>query len=117
VANLVDTSVWVSHFSKPDRRVIACLESRDLVIHSAILGEIAAGSLKNRVKILGDLKMIPRIPEIPADEIFEFIEAQKLFGQGLSWVDLQILASALSSRSTLITDDKRLKKTWEVLSK
>jgi hypothetical protein len=92
--------------------VIEVLESGNIVIHSAILGEISAGSLKNRTKTLGDLKIIPRIPEISSDEILEFIENRTLFGLGLSWVDLQILASSVIARCDLLTDDKRLNQVW-----
>lgn len=80
----------------------------DVLIHSEILGEISAGNIKNRTKILGDLKMIPKIAEINAEEVMEFIENNKLHGLGLSWADLQILASALAARCGLFTQDKKL---------
>src|SRR5450631_2101447 len=93
VATLVDSSVWIGHFRKPDSRVRVLLESRDILIHSAVLGELAAGNLKNRSHILGDLKMIPRVAEIITDEVLEFIEIRRLFEKGLSWIDLHLLAS------------------------
>lgn len=104
----MDTSVWIDHFRKPNPVLIDLLVLDDVLIHSAILGEISAGNLKNRSKILGDLKMIPKISEINAEEVMEFIENNKLHGLGLSWADLQILASALAARCNLLTQDKKL---------
>lgn len=112
---VVDTYVWISHFRKPDPRLIEALEARTIMTHSAILGELAAGSLKNRSKILGDMKMIPRVRELPADEVLDFLERAHLYGRGLGWVDLQILASCLSQRCHLITDDRRLGQAFEDL--
>ncbi|MGK5082296.1 PIN domain-containing protein [Bdellovibrionota bacterium FG-1] len=110
---LVDSSVWTSHFHRPDKRVIDLLESSQILIHSAVLGELAAGSIKNRVRVLSDLKMIPNIPEISSEEVMEFIEIRKLHGRGLSWVDIQILASCLVAGRGLLTEDSRLRRTFE----
>jgi predicted nucleic acid-binding protein len=112
---LVDSSVWISHFHRPDKRVIDLLESRQILIHSAVLGELAAGSIKNRVRVLSDLKMIPLIPEIPFEEVLQFIEIRKLHGRGLGWVDLQLLASCAASGRGLLTEDVRLRRAFENL--
>jgi predicted nucleic acid-binding protein len=68
LAELVDTSIWIGHLHKSDLRLIKLLESSEVLIHSALLGEIAAGSLKKRPSILGDLKMIPRVVEVFSKE-------------------------------------------------
>ena len=52
--------------------------------------------------------MVPRIKEVASEEVMEFIENKKLHGHGLSWVDLQILACALTSECGLLTYDKKL---------
>lgn len=115
VATLVDTSVWIGHFRKTNLRLVELLESRDILIHSAVLGEIAAGTLKNRERIFGDLKRIQRAIEPPFEEVLDFIELQSLYGRGLSWVDIQILASCLVSGCQLFTEDKQLLKTFDEL--
>lgn len=112
---LVDSSVWIGHFHKPDTRVIDLLESGQILCHSAVLGELAAGTLKNRVRVLSDLKMIPLVSEIPNEEIMEFIEMRKLHGRGLGWIDIQLLASCVASGQALLTDDRRLKRAYDQL--
>lgn len=112
---LEDSSVWIGHFHRPDKRGIDLLESRQILTHSAVLGELAAGSIKNRVRVLSDLKLIPNIPEIPSEEVMEFIEIRKLHGRGLSWVDIQLLASCLASGRDLLTEDSRLRRAFENL--
>lgn len=112
---LVDSSVWISHFHRPDKRVIGLLESGQILIHSAVLGELAAGSIRNRARVLSDLKLIPGIPEVPSEEVLEFIEIRKLHGRGLSWVDLQLLASCLAAGRSLLTEDRLLGRAFESL--
>lgn len=46
----------------------------------------------------------------------EFIERRKLHGRGLSWVDIQILASCLVAGRRLLTEDRRLKKAFESMA-
>ena len=107
--------MWISHFHRPDKRIIDLLESKQILIHSAVLGELAAGSIKNRSSVLDDLKLIPNIPEIPTDEVMKFIELRKLHGRGLSWVDIQLLASCVVSGRGLLTEDSCLRRTFERL--
>jgi hypothetical protein len=42
------------------------------------------------------------------EEILQMIEAQKLYGKGLGWVDCQLLASATLSDSGILTHDLAL---------
>ncbi len=114
---LVDSSAWIGHFRAPDTNVIALLERKEILIHSSILGEIAAGQLKNRVRILGDLKQIPRAIEINPNEVLDFIEMRSLYGKGLSWVDIQLIASSLATHCDLLTYDIKLKKIYSTLSR
>jgi predicted nucleic acid-binding protein len=114
---LVDTSVWINHLRKSDKLLIEKLESDSVLIHPAIIGELAAGNLKNRFQFLENIKSIPRIQEIPVEEIFDFIEVRRLFGKGLSWVDIQILVSCLINHCELFTYDIQLKNTFTSLRK
>lgn len=91
------------------------LEEGEVWIHSAILGELAAGTLKNRIRILSDLKLLPRIPEVPQEETLGFIEARKLHGKGLGWIDIQLLACSLAAGCELFTEDRRLQRTFREL--
>ena len=116
MAILVDSSVWIGHLHKSDPKLVEFLVARSILIHPAVLGEISAGNLKNRSKILGDLKLIPRVAEVSADEVLDFIEVRKLFGKGLSWVDIQLLASCLAAQCSLYTHDLRLENVFEELN-
>jgi len=44
------------------------------------------------------------------EEILSFIEMHRLMGEGLGYVDVHLLASALLSRIEIWTEDRNLKK-------
>lgn len=113
---LVDSSVWINHLRRADLNLVRLLTTGDVLIHPAILGEIAAGSLHRREQVLAPLRLIPRVVEVSADEVLAFIEARRLFGKGLSWVDLHLLASCLAAKCDLLSADKALMKAFQGLS-
>jgi hypothetical protein len=45
---LVDTSVWISHFRKPDAVLVQLLSDRMAGIHPFAIGELACGNFKDR---------------------------------------------------------------------
>lgn len=107
---LVDTSVWINHFRTGDKRVIAALEHDSVAIHPWVIGELAVGTIPRRAYTLRDLLLLPTIPEISLEEILVFIQQHGLYGKGLSWVDVQLLASCKVSSCFLMTDDLALKR-------
>ena len=66
--------------------------------------------MKNRGEILGLLRTLP--PALLADhsEVMQFLDDKKLFGRGLGWIDLHLLASASLSRARLWTMDRALQR-------
>lgn len=54
------------------------------------------------------LQSLPALPVIEHDEVVAFVNAQHLYGRGLGWVDMHLLASARLARIPLWTQDKRL---------
>ena len=106
---LVDTSVWITHFRHPAKELIEHLEHRLVLTHSAVIGELACGSIPKRKIFLQDLLLLPRCQEASFEEVLQLIDQHHLFGIGLSWVDMQLLASALLSNAILLTHDKKLK--------
>jgi predicted nucleic acid-binding protein len=105
---LVDTSVWVEHLRKGDER-LACLLSEELVLcHPFVIGELACGNLKNRAEIMSLLRAMPVAREAEHDEVLHLLESRSLFGRGLGWVDVHLLASALISDCGIWTLDKSL---------
>jgi len=79
------------------------------VIHHAIIGELACGSVKQRQKFLSSLKSLPLCAEVAPGEVLELIERRHLRGKGLSWVDCQLLASAAIFELKIFTADCNLK--------
>jgi len=113
---VVDTSVWIEFFRGGARatRLRDLLEEGEVLVHPWILGEICLGSLgPRRSDILADLRRLPAAAVIHDAEVMEMVEARKLAGSGIGWVDAQILASALACGADLWTLDGELARTWE----
>ncbi len=105
---LVDTSVWVSHFREGNAGLAALLTNGEVACHPFIIGELACGTLTNRMVILSLLKELPSTVVAEPEEILTFIENNHLMGRGLGYVDIHLLASALLTQVSLWTLDKRL---------
>lgn len=105
---LVDTSVWIAHFRKAGSRLGELLSEGLVMVHPFVLGELACGNLKNRVRILSDLEALPCAVSAAHEEVMRLIEARKLWGLGIGWIDAHLLASALLSDCQFWTLDGRL---------
>jgi hypothetical protein len=105
---LADTSVWIDHFRRGNDHFSDLLEKDRISLHSFILGELACGNLKNRLKTLDWLQNLSFVTLAREEEALLFIETHKLYGIGLGYVDAHILASAKLSGFALWTLDKRL---------
>lgn len=105
---LVDTSVWISHFKEGNENLRKLLEEGRVYCHPLIIGELACGQFKHRKEIIHLLFDLPAA-EIAADkEVLAFIESKQLYGLGIGWIDVHLLASALLSKVLLWTFDKKL---------
>jgi len=97
---LVDTSLWVDYLRHGDA-VLADLLSRGLVcIHPMVIGELACGNLKNRVKLLALWQDLPRVTEASHSEVLVLLEQKQLMGKGIGYIDLHLLASTYLSATT-----------------
>ncbi len=105
---LVDTSVWIDHFHKKDARLIALLEDDAVLVHPFILGELACGSIKNRDEILELLDALPKITTVNMDEVRFFVNKHHLYGKGVGYIDVHLIASCMIDNARLYTRDKRL---------
>lgn len=65
--------------------------------------------MKHRSELLESLAVLPPTPIIDYEEVLTFIETHKLFGQGLGWIDVHLLASTKLQQVTLWTFDQPLR--------
>ncbi len=105
---LVDTSVWIDHLRRGNNRLVAMLNNGEVLCHPFVIGEVACGHLQNRDEVLNLLKALPEVRIAEHSEVLHFVNMDKLYGRGLGWVDLHLLASASLTRCSLWTLDKRL---------
>lgn len=105
---LADTSVWISHFRRRLPSFYESLSHGQIVIHTVIIGELATGNLARRNETLAWLGRLPRVKEASPAECLTYIEQRRLFGLGLGWSDVQLLAAADLSRSHVWSLDKKL---------
>jgi hypothetical protein len=106
---LVDTSIWIEHFREGNERLRILLLDEQVLCHPFVVGELACGSLRRRSEILSMLKALPEAQLVEHEELLGFIEARRLYGGGVGWVDAHLLASTLLSGCTIWTIDKPLR--------
>lgn len=107
---LVDTSVWVDHLRRADTELADALERGVVVMHPFVVGELACGNLSDREEFLELLQDLPAAVVADSGEVLGFIERHGLYGKGIGYVDVHLLASvALTDGSKLWTRDKRLR--------
>ncbi len=105
---LVDTSVWIDHFRKNSPTLRRLLDTDLVLCHPLVIGEIACGNMKHRFEVLESMAMLPTTPTLDYQELLTFIETHRLFGQGLGWIDVHLLASTRLQQVTLWTLDQSL---------
>lgn len=106
---LVDTSVWIDHLARGDAKLRLLLDDGEVLMHPFVVAEIALGSLNRREEIIGALQALPEIPMAQHMEAMTFLESQRLFGLGIGYVDLHLLAAVrLAANAKLWTRDRRL---------
>ena len=112
---LVDTSVWVDHFRHGNAALVRLLEDGGVVSHPFVIGELSLGNMKRRDEVLELLRSLPSATMVVHDEAMRLIDRHRLFGTGLGWVDVHILASAMIEQLPLWTLDRRLAAAARVL--
>jgi len=107
---LVDTSIWIDHLIKFNGELVKLLNSNRVCIHPFIIGELSCGNISNRKEILSLLNALPRVEPALEEEVITLIENKKLYGIGLGFVDVNLIASALIHEVKIWTYDISLKK-------
>ncbi len=105
---LVDTNVWITFLREPLPELGLMVKRGQVITHPCIVGEILAGMVRQREVVSVFLRSLPFAREADLSSILGMIEARHLYGRGLQWNDIQLLASAKLSSASLWTFDKRL---------
>ena len=106
---IADTSVWVAHFRRTEDRLVSMLDQSRILMHPFILGELALGGVPDRKSTLSDMARLPRCAVASDSEVLTLIESERLYGQGVGYIDASLLAAArLTSGASLWTLDARL---------
>jgi predicted nucleic acid-binding protein len=106
---LADTSVWVHHVRHGDEDLRRLLEAGDVLIHPFVVAEVAMGNLSRRETFLDDLRKLPKALVATDNEAMALMERERLYGLGIGYVDLHLLASVrLTPEAALWARDGRL---------
>jgi len=105
---LVDTSVWIDHFRRGNAVLAERLTRGEVRSHPFVTGELSCGNLRRRKEILSLLAALPQAMLAGHEETLAFVEANRLMGRGIGWVDVHLLASARLTGIPLWTLDRRL---------
>jgi predicted nucleic acid-binding protein len=109
---LVETSVWVDHLRVGDSTLATLLDAGKVLTHPLVFGEPALGSLRNRDAAMSCPSHLPSSAVATDSEVLSFIDRNALFGRGIGYADVHLLAAA---RLTAGTNDKRLGAVAEAL--
>ena len=113
---LADTSIWVDHFRKGNKKLRTYLEQGQIAMHPLVVAELALGSLGERTKTLALLDLLPQIGVAQIHEVRHLIETRRLYTLGIGLVDAHLIASVFIYPATVIwTTDKPLRKVAEAL--
>ncbi|MGB9306209.1 MAG: type II toxin-antitoxin system VapC family toxin [Mycobacterium sp.] len=111
---LVDTSIWIDHLHAVEARLVSLLASDEIGCHHLVIEELALGTIKQRDVVLPLLSNLRQFPMVTHAEILHLVERRRLWGRGLSAIDVNFLGSvALVEGAQLWTRDKRFKAACE----
>lgn len=106
---LVDTSIWVDHLRSGDSGLTALLQHVEVLMHPAVIGEIALGNLSRREEVLSLMASLPQAAVAQDHEVLAMISSAPLHGRGIGYVDACLLvATMLTAGAGLWTRDRRL---------
>ncbi len=105
---LVDASAWIDHLWRDNEHLHVLLERNWILGHPLVIGEVACGSIKRRDLTLALLNSLPKAPLVDHHEVAALLEANQLWGRGLGWIDIHLLASARLAHAELWTFDHAL---------
>ena len=107
-AILADSSVWIDYLAGAASDLPALLNDNRLLMHPAVVAEVALGSLHNRQRTLGLMQTLAEADVATDTELLQLVHSAPLHGRGIGWIDAHLVASAILSNAMLLTRDRRL---------
>ena len=107
---LIDTGIWIDylHGENSVSSLKFLLEENIACTHVLIEGELRAGNFKNREIFFNSITKLKYIPLIDYPIIFKLIEKEKLYGKGLSFIDISLYAAVKAEQIKIWTKDLNL---------
>jgi predicted nucleic acid-binding protein len=108
---LVDTSVWIRFLANraPYANTLEALLGRDKVAgHELVYSELLVGDRAGRAKLLAAYGEMLQASTVPHSEVVAFVRNRALYGRGVGWIDVHLLASAIVGKLRFWTADSRL---------
>jgi hypothetical protein len=113
---LADTSVWVAHLRRADAILIRLLDEGQVLTHPFVIGEVAMGNLPRRRLFLDEMRRLPHALVASDSEAMSLMEHEHLYGRGIGFADLHLLAATrLTPQTALWSRDRRLRTIAEEL--
>lgn len=107
---LVDTSVWIRALANQAPYIAGLdhlLSINEVMGHELVYGELLIGDKAARRKFLAEYELMDQAPTVPHHEVVAFARGRALYGRGVGWIDIHILASAILGRHEVWTADPR----------
>lgn len=107
---IVDSSIWIDHLRSPDAQLAEIAKRQLIRMHPFVLAEIALGNPPYRTRLLRNLSRLLPARVASTDDVLELVEREAIYGKGLGFVDVHLLASARITPGTSVwTRDRRLR--------
>jgi predicted nucleic acid-binding protein len=115
---LVDASIWIRFLANraPYAAELDKLLGLDQIVgHELVYGELLIGDRGGRRRLLSAYDRMHQARMVPHADVVLFVRARDLFGRGVGWIDVHLLASAIVGRFRFWTADASLSSVAEDL--
>lgn len=113
---LADSSVWIAHWRQTNAPLSQALSMGLVAVHAFVIGELACGSMPKRATTLALLNKLPVVLTARHAEVMALVEAHRLEGSGIGWVDAHLLTAARLADTPVWTLDRPLRRVAERLA-
>ena len=105
---LIDSSVWIDHLRAESAEIVELLNTKIVLGHPFVTGEVLMGSLAERRTVMELFDRLPVARPTRFAEVRRLVEDRRLYGRGIGYVDVSLVAACLMNQARLLTRDRRL---------